>query len=59
MYQMYSPNRPKLDDQHTHGTLIPRPGTANEVANTVLFLLSDASSYVTGAAWSVDGGANA
>jgi 3alpha(or 20beta)-hydroxysteroid dehydrogenase len=31
-------------------------GTVNDVANVVLFLLSDESSYMTGAELSVDGG---
>lgn len=35
---------------------IQRLGTADDVAQTVLFLLSDASSYTTGAVYSVDGG---
>jgi NAD(P)-dependent dehydrogenase (short-subunit alcohol dehydrogenase family) len=39
-------------------SLIPmqRPGTADEVAQSILYLLSDAASYVTGAALNVSGG---
>ncbi|KAK9257987.1 oxidoreductase [Lipomyces tetrasporus] len=40
-------------------TPIPRPGQPLEIANVTAFLLSDQSSFVSGAAWSVDGGANA
>ena len=36
-----------------------RLGTADEVANVILFLAADAASFVTGAAWSVDGGLTA
>ncbi|KAK9313084.1 hypothetical protein V1522DRAFT_431123 [Lipomyces starkeyi] len=42
----------------TPTTPIPRSGSAQEVAAVTIFLLSDESSFVTGAAWSVDGGAN-
>jgi NAD(P)-dependent dehydrogenase (short-subunit alcohol dehydrogenase family) len=35
---------------------IPRPGTGEEVANTVVWLCSDQSSYVTGHLLPVDGG---
>jgi NAD(P)-dependent dehydrogenase (short-subunit alcohol dehydrogenase family) len=38
--------------------LIPmqRPGTSNEIADAVLFLLSDQASYITGAILNVSGG---
>ena len=38
---------------------IPRMGRVEEVSNVVTFLASDEASYVTGAEWSVDGGATA
>lgn len=37
---------------------IRRVGTADEVAQLTLFLLSDASQYVTGAVYNIDGGWN-
>ncbi|CAA9556772.1 MAG: 3-oxoacyl-[acyl-carrier protein] reductase [uncultured Thermomicrobiales bacterium] len=36
---------------------LARAGNPDEVASVVLFLASDAAGYVTGATWSVDGGA--
>jgi NAD(P)-dependent dehydrogenase (short-subunit alcohol dehydrogenase family) len=36
---------------------LARPGESEEVSAVVMFLASDASGYVTGAVWSVDGGA--
>lgn len=37
---------------------LARPGEPDEVASVVMFLASEAAGYVTGAVWSIDGGAN-
>jgi len=42
-----------------HGTMLKRPGRAEEVAAAILFLASDDASYVTGALLFVDGGMTA
>ncbi|KAJ5480848.1 hypothetical protein N7539_006742 [Penicillium diatomitis] len=56
---MHRANLARVKDFTTTPTTpIARDGTAQEVANVVASLLSEESSFVTGNAWNVDGGAN-
>lgn len=49
----------KYNAQAARGTMLKRPGKAEEVAAAILFLASDDASYVTGALLFVDGGMTA
>ena len=51
-----SGGKPERAAQLGAGTPLGRPGTADEVAETIVWLLSDAASYVTGALLDVTGG---
>lgn len=55
-----SPNNPdSVAERYTAGIPLRRYGTAEEVANLVLFLCSDLASNITGAQYVVDGGRTA
>jgi 3alpha(or 20beta)-hydroxysteroid dehydrogenase len=53
---MLPPDVDGLGDARFAGLPIARAGRPEEVAELVLFLASDASSYLTGAEIAVDGG---
>jgi len=49
-------NSPELSADYASCTPLPRPGEVEDIANASVFLLSDASSYITGQVINVDGG---
>jgi NAD(P)-dependent dehydrogenase (short-subunit alcohol dehydrogenase family) len=46
----------EVSGDYASSTPLPRPGEVEDVANAAVFLLSDASSYITGQVINVDGG---
>jgi NAD(P)-dependent dehydrogenase (short-subunit alcohol dehydrogenase family) len=59
MVELSGDDRQKTDRVAAPFHLLGRVGDAEEVANVVVFLCSDESSFVTGADWAVDGGYSA
>ena len=56
--EMLNVRTPEQNRQRLQLVPMKRMGTAEEVAPLVLFLLSDESSYITGAEVAIDGGAS-
>jgi 3alpha(or 20beta)-hydroxysteroid dehydrogenase len=55
--EMLNVRTPEQNQQRLKAVPMKRQGTAEEVANLVLFLLSEESGYITGAEVAIDGGA--
>ena len=47
---------PEVSGDYAACTPLPRPGEVEDIASAAVFLLSDASSYITGQVINVDGG---
>jgi NAD(P)-dependent dehydrogenase (short-subunit alcohol dehydrogenase family) len=47
---------PEVSGDYAASTPLPRPGEVEDIANAAVFLLSDASSYITGQVINIDGG---
>ncbi|MEO7599054.1 MAG: SDR family oxidoreductase [Opitutus sp.] len=56
IYNPDAPQAPEFIERYNRLTMLGRMAEAREVAGAVIFLLSDASSYITGANIPVDGG---